>query len=125
MKYDTEVSVAPAAKTITVENNKTGAKDTIKVTDLTEGDIVKVYNVAKDGEAKATSEAVAEGGKEATIEVKDLLESTGGTVYVTVTKPNKDESSRTAVKYATEPVTKAPAADTITVANNKSSRRYN
>ncbi|WP_205730841.1 hypothetical protein [Bacillus tropicus] len=119
VKYDTEVSAAPAAKTITVENNKKGAEDTIKVTDLTEGDIVKVYNVAKDGEVKATSEAVAEGGKEATIEVKDLLESTGGTVYVTVTKPNKDESSRTAVKYATEPVTTAPAADTITVANNK------
>ncbi|UOK49038.1 hypothetical protein KU891_08315 [Bacillus tropicus] len=119
VKYDTEVSAAPAAKTITVENNKTGAEDTIKVTDLTEGDIVKVYNVAKDGEAKATSEAVAEGGKEATIKVKDLLETTGGTVYVTVTKPNKDESSRTAVKYATEPVTKAPAADTIAVANNK------
>ncbi len=119
VKYDTEVSAAPAAKTITVENNKKGAEDTIKVTDLTEGDIVKVYNVAKDGEVKATSEAVADGGKEATIKVKDLLESTGGTVYVTVTKPNKDESSRTAVKYATEPVTKAPAADTITVANNK------
>ncbi|PHF88969.1 hypothetical protein COI45_28820, partial [Bacillus wiedmannii] len=51
--------------------------------------------------------------------MKDLLESTGGTVYVTVTKPNKDESSRTAVKYTTEPVTTAPAADTITVANNK------
>ncbi len=119
VKYDTEVSAAPAAKAITVENNKKGAEDTIKVTDLTEGDIVKVYNVAKDGEVKATSEAVADGGKEATIKVKDLLESTGGTVYVTVTKPNKDESSRTAVKYTTEPVTKAPAADTIAVANNK------
>ncbi|MGN5648470.1 hypothetical protein [Bacillus sp. Brlt_9] len=119
VKYDTEVSAAPAAKTIVVKNNKNGVEDTIQVTDLTEGDIVKVYNVAKDGEAKATSEAVAEGGKEATIEMKDLLESTGGTVYVTVTKPNKDESSRTAVKYETEPVTKAPAADTITVANNK------
>ncbi len=119
VKYDTEVSVAPAAKTITVENNKTGAKDTIKVTDLTEGDIVKVYNVAKDGEAKATSEAVAEGGKEATIEVKDLLESTGGTVYVTVTKPNKDESSRTAVKYATE-VSEALKASNIVVLNNDS-----
>ncbi|QWH22455.1 hypothetical protein EXW50_08575 [Bacillus mycoides] len=49
MKYDTEVSAAPSKKkTITVENNKKGAEDTIKVTDLTEGDIVKkVYNVAK------------------------------------------------------------------------------
>ena len=55
--------------------------------------------------------------------MKDLLESTGGTVYVTVTKPNKDESSRTAVKYATEPVTKMPAADTITVANNKKQQK--
>ncbi|WP_215573261.1 hypothetical protein [Bacillus mycoides] len=49
VKYDTEVSAAPSKKkTITVENNKKGAEDTIKVTDLTEGDIVKkVYNVAK------------------------------------------------------------------------------
>nr|WP_255294293.1 IMP dehydrogenase [Bacillus wiedmannii] len=117
VKYDTEVSAAPAAKTITVENNKTGAEDTIKVTDLTEGDIVKVYNVAKDGEVKATSEAVAEGGKEATIKVKDLLETTGGTVYVTVTKSNKDESSRTAVKYTTE-VSEALKANNIVVLNN-------
>ncbi|MGG0043371.1 hypothetical protein [Bacillus tropicus] len=117
VKYDTEVSAAPAAKTITVENNKKGAEDTIKVTDLTEGDIVKVYNVAKDGEVKATSEAVADGGKEATIKVKDLLESTGGTVYVTVTKPNKDESSRTAVKYTTE-VSEALKANNIVVLNN-------
>nr|WP_269481881.1 IMP dehydrogenase [Bacillus mycoides] len=117
VKYDTEVSAAPVAKTIAVENNKKGAEDTIKVTDLTEGDIVKVYNVAKDGEVKATSEAVAEGGKEATIEVKDLLESTGGTVYVTVTKSNKDESSRTAVKYATE-VSEALKANNIVVLNN-------
>ncbi|PGS03745.1 hypothetical protein COC45_30380, partial [Bacillus cereus] len=95
---------APAAKTITVENNKTGTVDTIQVIGLAEGDIVKVYNVAKGGEAIATS-PIGDGGTGVTFNEKDLLESTGGTVYVTVTKPNKDESSRTAVKYATEPVT--------------------
>ncbi|QWH22454.1 hypothetical protein EXW50_08570 [Bacillus mycoides] len=57
--------------------------------------------------------------KKQTIKVKDLLESTGGTVYVTVTKPNKDEIAEQQQKNTTEPVTTAPAADTITVANNK------
>ncbi|MBT2581040.1 hypothetical protein J7E43_27385 [Bacillus sp. ISL-8] len=51
------------------------------------------------------------------MKVKDLLESTGGTVYVTVTKPNKDESSRTAAKYGTE-ITEALKANNIVVLNN-------
>ncbi|QWH22453.1 hypothetical protein EXW50_08565 [Bacillus mycoides] len=72
VKYDTEVSAAPAAKK-TITKKKKGAEDTIKVTDLTEGDIVKVYNVAKDGEVKATSEAVADGGKKTTIKSERLI----------------------------------------------------
>ncbi|MED3206170.1 hypothetical protein P4396_19360, partial [Bacillus thuringiensis] len=119
MKYESEVTVAPAVDTVKVANNKAGDADTITVSELAPGDIVKIYDASTGGNLKATSAAVAEGKKEATITGKDLLVSTGGTVYVTVTKPNKDESKRVAVKYEAEPTTVAPAVEKITVSNNK------
>ncbi|PES26415.1 IMP dehydrogenase, partial [Bacillus thuringiensis] len=72
VKYDTEVSAAPAAKTITVENNKKGAEDTIKVTGLVAGDIVTVYDAATKGNAVAT-ETVAKEKQEVEIKKADLL----------------------------------------------------
>ncbi|MED2958539.1 hypothetical protein P4306_12355, partial [Bacillus thuringiensis] len=119
VKYESQVTVAPAVDTVKVANNKAGDADTITVSEVAEGDIVKVYDASTEGNLKATSAAVAEGKKEATITGKDLLVSTGGTVYVTVTKPNKDESKRVAVKYEAEPTTVAPAVEKITVSNNK------
>ncbi|MEC2524350.1 hypothetical protein P9X78_19465, partial [Bacillus thuringiensis] len=119
MKYESEVTVAPAVDTVKVANNKAGDADTITVSELAPGDIVKIYDASTGGNLKATSAAVAEGKKEATITGKDLLVSTGGTVYVTVTKPNKDESKRVTVKYEAEPTTVAPAVEKITVSNNK------
>ncbi|HDX9708096.1 TPA: hypothetical protein ROY17_005938, partial [Bacillus thuringiensis] len=62
---------------------------------------------------------VAKDATEVKIEKADLLVSTGGTVYVTVTKSNKDESKRVTVKYEAEPTTVAPAVEKITVSNNK------
>ncbi|PFW46637.1 hypothetical protein COL28_06255, partial [Bacillus thuringiensis] len=119
MKYESEVTVAPAVDTVKVLNNKAGDEDAITVSELAPGDIVKIYDASTGGNLKATSAAVAEGKKEATITGKDLLVSTGGTVYVTVTKPNKDESKRVTVKYEAEPTTVAPAVEKITVSNNK------
>ena len=71
------------------------------------GDKVRVYSTIKSTEILAEG-TVEEQGKSLTISKKDLLEAKGGTVYVTVTK-KKEESSRTAIKYTAEPVTKAPA----------------
>ncbi|AJH06040.1 hypothetical protein [Bacillus thuringiensis] len=119
VKYESQVTVAPAVDTVKVANNKAGDADTITVSELAPGDIVKIYDASTGGNLKATSAAVAEGKKEATITGKDLLVSTGGTVYVTVTKPNKDESKRVTVKYEAEPTTVAPAVEKITVSNNK------
>ncbi len=119
MKYESEVTVAPAVDTVKVLNNKAGDEDVITVSELAPGDIVKIYDASTGGNLKATSAAVAEGKKEATITGKDLLVATGGTVYVTVTKPNKDESKRVTVKYEAEPTTVAPAVEKITVSNNK------
>ncbi|PFR45637.1 hypothetical protein COK35_28390, partial [Bacillus cereus] len=119
MKYESEVTVAPAADTVKVTNNKAGDEDAITVSELAPGDIVKIYDASTGGNLKATSAAVAEGKKEVTIKGKDLLVVTGGTVYVTVTKPNKDESKRVAVKYGAEPTTVAPLVGEITILNSK------
>ncbi|MGO4549452.1 hypothetical protein AB4Z29_32320, partial [Paenibacillus sp. 2TAB23] len=116
--YDAEITAAPAAATITVTNSPTGEADTVKVTGLAEGDIVNVYAAATGGTALDTA-TVANGATEVTISETDLLTATGGTAYVTVTKANKLESTRTGAKYATEPVTTAPLATTITATNNK------
>ncbi|PEQ50907.1 hypothetical protein CN468_07740, partial [Bacillus cereus] len=119
MKYESEVTVAPAVDTVKVLNNKAGDEDVITVSELAPGDIVKIYDASTGGNLKATSAAVAEGKKEATITGKDLLVATGGTVYVTVTKPNKDESKRVTVKYGAEPTTVAPLVGEITILNSK------
>ncbi|MED0952748.1 hypothetical protein P4T70_32530, partial [Bacillus mobilis] len=119
VKYESEVTVAPAVDTVKVINNKAGDEDAITVSELAPGDIVKIYDASTGGNLKATSAAVAEDKKEATITGTDLLVATGGTVYVTVTKPNKDESKRVTVKYEAEPTTVAPAVEKITVSNNK------
>ncbi|WP_219839280.1 hypothetical protein [Paenibacillus sp. R14(2021)] len=116
--YDGEISVAPLATTITVANNPTGSADTVKVTGLVEGDVVNVYSAATGGTAIGTA-TVASGATDVTISDEDLLTATGGSVYVTVTKANKLESTRTAKTYLTEPVSVAPVAANITATNNK------
>ena len=44
-----------------MSNNKVGNADAITVSELKKGDIVRVYEASKGGEAIVTSEAVAEG----------------------------------------------------------------
>ncbi|MBW7474975.1 hypothetical protein K0T92_09480 [Paenibacillus oenotherae] len=116
--YDSEISAAPAATAITVTNAATGSADTVKVTGLTAGDIVNVYGVATGGTVLETA-TVAEDATEVTVSKVDMLAEAGGTAYVTVTKANKLESTRVAKAYVTQPVSTAPVAANITVANNK------
>ncbi|MFE5268447.1 hypothetical protein ACFQ8U_27560, partial [Bacillus mobilis] len=118
VKYESEVTVAPAVDTVKVTNNKKGDADTITVSEVAEGDIVRVYDASTEGKELGNA-TVAKDAKEVTIEKADLLVATGGTVYVTVTKPSKDESKRVAVKYEAEPTTAALEAEKVTVANNK------
>ncbi|MEZ2325432.1 IMP dehydrogenase, partial [Bacillus tropicus] len=94
-----------------------GDEDTITVSELKTGDVVRVYEASKGGEAIATSKAVADKETEATIKKADLLKTTGGTVYVSVQGVNELESTRTAVKYESQ-ITVAPIAEKITVLNN-------
>ena len=112
------MSTAPVATVITVTNGSTGSADTVKVTGLEAGDIVNVYGAATGGTVLETA-TVADGATDATVSKTDMLSATGGSTYVTVTKVNKLESTRTAKTYVTEPVSVAPVAANITATNNK------
>ncbi|HDR5287055.1 TPA: IMP dehydrogenase [Bacillus anthracis] len=101
---------------ITVANNEKEAEDTIKVTGLVTGDIVKVYDAASKGKELGTTK-VAENATDATITGKDLLAVAGGTVYVSVQSKDQLESPRTAKKYDTQ-VSLAPAVKNIVILNN-------
>ncbi|MGN4166762.1 hypothetical protein ACTFNS_10635, partial [Bacillus cereus group sp. BCN67] len=114
----TEKSGALKAANVKIENKKTGDTDSIQVSELEEGDIIKVYSTLT-AKTEMIDSTVQSNEKSAIIAKKDLLDSKGGKVYVTVTKVNKEESVRTEVSYKAEPITKAPAAKNITVTNNK------
>ncbi|MBB3069111.1 hypothetical protein FHS14_002098, partial [Paenibacillus baekrokdamisoli] len=111
--YDSETSVAPLATAITINNEKTGSADTVKVTGVSVGDVVTVYG------AVVESATVVDGQTEVTVSKADLLTPTGGTAQVSVTKVNKLESLRTSKTYLSEPVSTVLAAGTISIANNK------
>ena len=111
--YDSETSLAPLITAITINNEKTGSADTVKVTGLATGDVVTVYGSILE------SATVADGDTEVTVSKADLLTATGGTAQVSVTKYNKLESARTSKTYASEPVSVAPVAANITATNNK------
>ncbi|AZN39200.1 hypothetical protein [Paenibacillus albus] len=116
--YGSEQSTAPTAAAITIVNSPTGKEDTVTVTGLAAGDEVKVYGAAKGGEALAT-ETVNEDETSVTLSKADMLTATGGTAYITVTKPGKLESLRTAKTYVTEPVSAGLATTAVSIVNNK------
>ncbi|MGD8188939.1 beta strand repeat-containing protein [Brevibacillus ginsengisoli] len=123
--YDAEPVVivqtdAPLASNITVTNNSAPTADTVKVSGLTAGDVVQVYDSSSGGSVLGTA-TVADRETSATVTIAQL--GTGaGTVYVSVTSPGKTESTRTAKAYDAEPIvlvqTDAPLASNITVTNN-------
>ncbi|MBV7273215.1 hypothetical protein JMF89_02460 [Clostridiaceae bacterium UIB06] len=98
---------------VTIANNA-GTADTIDVTGLSEGDIVKVYSIATGGTAIGTA-TVSSGESEAIVTVSQLG-TNAGTVYVSVTRSGKTESSRTVVNYSAEST--APIVGNISIVNN-------
>ncbi len=114
-KYSAEgVSDAPAKGNITIVNNS-GMADTITITGLELGSIVKVYNAASGGSKLAS--ATADASTLATT-INYLQLGTGsGSVFVSVTSPGKRESSiRTEVEYEAESI--AANERNITILNN-------
>ncbi|TXK85995.1 immunoglobulin-like domain-containing protein [Paenibacillus sp. N3.4] len=115
-----EVTTAPSANQITVVNHPVGTADTVTVTGLAAGNIVKVYNTSTDATVIGTG-TVAVGETSVTVSIPQLGTS-AGTVFVSVTSAGKTESARTSKDYMAEPivdeVTTAPSANQVTVVNN-------
>lgn len=114
--YAAEAQSSPLKESQVTVINNAGMSDTIRVTGLQGGDIVKVYDAAKAGKLLGT-ETVATYGSSVTISVTQLG-ADAGSVYVSLTNPSKLESERTEVKYIAEPKSEAPSADNIIVDNN-------
>ena len=115
--YDAEVGTGVLdSGSITVINNA-GIADTITVTNLEVGDVVKVYNAATLGKLLGTA-TVAKGKTEAVVSIPQLG-TVSGTVYVTLKSVGKKESERSSgISYEAEPQTYALADHNITIINN-------
>jgi hypothetical protein len=108
-------SSAPEADNITITNN-VGTTDTVKVSGISAGDIIKVYDSAKSGTLLGTVTAnTYDSSVTATI---TQLGSIAGSVYISAAIKNKLESDRTQADYAAEAQTSAPSEGDITVVNN-------
>ncbi|MHC1685254.1 MAG: hypothetical protein AB6733_20335 [Clostridiaceae bacterium] len=102
---------------VTVTNNTGTTDDSIAVSCLTAGDVVKVYSTADATTAMATA-TVASGATSVKI-TTDQLVAAGGTIYVGVTRSGSTtESSRIAVKYASETASKPLSKDSVKITNN-------
>ncbi|TDF94126.1 hypothetical protein [Paenibacillus piri] len=108
-------SVPPSPGMIRVENRLAGTSDTVTVTGLSAGDIVKVY---ADGGSTVPlgSASVGSGSTAATVTINQLG-TAAGHIYVTVTQPSFSESRRIVKSYLAEPLSVAPPAASIRVLN--------
>ncbi len=115
-KYEDEPTSAQIdSGSITVTNNA-GIADTVRVTGLTPGDLVKVYSAESGGNVLGSG-TVSASSTEAIVSIPQIG-VTSGKVYVTLTSPNKAESLRTAANYEAEGKSTAPEADKVFIANN-------
>ncbi|MGP1909986.1 hypothetical protein ACTSEZ_17575 [Metabacillus sp. JX24] len=94
--------------------NNTGKSDTVSVSGIAKGDIVKVYNASSKGSLLGQ---VTSAGTSATVSIKQLG-SKSGKVYVSVTKPGMTESNRTAASFNGE-ISTALKTSQVKVTNNK------
>jgi hypothetical protein len=107
-------TTAPSDRAITVAN-RAYQNDTISVTGLKSGDVLRVY-ASTEAEEPFGEAVVARGRSAATVTLPQLgIEA--GTVYVTTTSSGKIESLRVPKKFLTE-TTPAPEKSRIAIANN-------
>lgn len=116
-EYKAEATtMAPISDDIIVSNNTSGT-DTVKVDNLVEGDIVKIYsNEGKTGKALGIG-VVAKGKTNITINIPQLGIKEGS-IFVAVTTPGKLESAATKKDFAGEAVTVKPLLEEIAVVND-------
>jgi hypothetical protein len=107
-------TVAPLSDEITVMNNS-GKADTVKVENLTAGDVVKVYDEA---EKKVLGSAKVPAGKTNVVINITQLGVDIGTIKVSVTSSGKLESDKISVSFNKEADTDSPSPDDIFITNN-------
>ena len=117
--YDAEPSSnTPSTDNIIVTNNPTGTADTVYVSGLNAGDVVKIYNKSSSGAVLGTA-TVGASASTVTISITQLGTS-AGSVYISVTVTGKTESSRIEADYKAEGVSTVPVLSNIAVTNNAS-----
>ncbi len=105
----------PKASEIHVTNNS-GQADTVRITGLTSGDLVKVYD-SEFGGNPLGSATVTGANNEAIVEIAQIG-SAEGVLYISITAMNKSESKRTPVAYSSEEQSIAPNPEKVLIANN-------
>lgn len=102
-----------------VINNNSGKPDTITLTGLLPNEVVKVYDLAKDGNLLGSAKVAANDTK-VVISITQLGTSSGS-VYISRSSSNKVESDRVKVDYLEEQSSDNPKAENIVVTNNAGS----
>ncbi|MFF2498963.1 hypothetical protein [Peribacillus sp. NPDC058075] len=115
-KYQLAVKVpTPSISSKSVQiTNYVGKSDSVKVSALAKGDVVKLFD--SKGKLFATSKPVS--GTSTTFSIKQLGKN-AGFIYVSNTRSGMLESSRVKVSFKAEPKTPKPSASNITIKNNK------
>ncbi len=115
-KYQLAVKVpTPSFSSKSVQiTNYVGKSDSVKVSALAKGDVVKLFD--SKGKLFATSKPVS--GTSTTFSIKQLGKN-AGFIYVSNTRSGMLESSRVKVSFKAEPKTPKPSASNITIKNNK------
>lgn len=117
VNFDAELaSREPSTSYITVMNNS-GKADTVNVSGLSPGDVVKVYTKSTMGSLLGSA-TVPSGKTEAEVSVSQLDSSSPREVYITVTNPGRNESERVRATYSSEGSSDTISESNITVTNN-------
>jgi len=109
-------STIPVVANITIINNVVGTSDTVKITGLSSGDVMKIYDQATGGSLLGSA-TVATTATEATVTIAQLG-TVAGSVYASITSKGQIESNRIEKAYSAELKTGDPLTNNITVVNN-------
>jgi hypothetical protein len=115
--YAAEQTLALTEKQISVDNKRGDKNDSVTVSNLNAGDLVKIYEAA-DGQNLLGTGTVGTRQTAVSVTMKSTkpLNATGGTVFVTVKNNGKGESTRTRKEYNQDQPA-APALASITAVN--------
>jgi len=114
ISYSSVTSSKPNSSDIEIINNYYSTDDIITVKNLTAGEIVNIYTVAKDGEPIMSATAETD-----TVTISTpQLGLNEGSIYVSVVNPNELESDRVKKLFLPEIVTTQLLSTQITIDNN-------